>query len=374
MNRRRLRLVAVSLLLPLVVAACASDAPLDTMDPAGPQARTIDNLFQPVLWVAALVFVVIQGGVLYLAWKFRRRVDDDELPEQIHGNTKLEIGWTVLPAVILAFVAVGTVITLLDLADQPDSEVAVEVVGQQWWWEFRYDANGDGAYDDAVTSTDLVIPAGEPIALTITARDVIHSFWIPRLNGKVDAVPGRAHPLTLHADEPGIYWGQCTEYCWLSHPFMQMRVVALERGEYEEWLDNQMEPAEEPPAGSLAAEGLEIFRNQCTACHLVTGGNDDIYNPDTVPLLAGAAPNLTKFATRGTFAGGIFDLWRDLDDSGEIDPDEIGEQLNEARLKAWLRDPEAEKPMNADNGQGMPDLGLSEDQIDALVAYLETLD
>jgi cytochrome c oxidase subunit II len=370
---RRLRLVAALLLLPLAAGACASDAPLDSLDPAGPQARTIDNLLTPVLIVAAIVFVLVQGGVLYLAWRFRRHDGDDELPEQIHGNTKLEIGWTVLPAVILAFVAVGTVITLLNLDEAPDTDVQVEVVGQQWWWEFRYDTTGDGAYDDAVTATDLVIPAGEPVALTITARDVIHSFWIPRLNGKRDAVPGRAHPLTLHADEPGIYWGQCTEYCWLSHPFMQMRVVALPRAEYDAWIENQQQPAEAPTSG-LAADGLEIFRETCTACHLVTGGNEDIYNPDTVPLLAGAAPNLTKFATRGTFAGAIFDLWQDLDGNGEIDPDEIGGQLNEPRLKAWLRDPNAEKPMHPDNGQGMPNMGLSEDQIDALVAYLETLD
>jgi cytochrome c oxidase subunit II len=373
MTRRRLQIVAALLLLPLL-AACAPDAPLDTLDPAGPDARTIDNLFRPVLWIAAAVFVFVQAGVLYVAWRFRRRAGDDELPTQIHGNTKLEIGWTVLPAVILAFVAVGTVVTLLNLADEPDSDVQVEVIGQQWWWEFRYDVNGDGLYNDVVTATDLVVPAGEPINLEITARDVIHSFWIPRLNGKRDAVPGRAHPLTIEADEPGIYWGQCTEYCWLSHPFMQMRVVALERGEYEAWLANQQEPAEEPPAGSPAAEGLEIFRAQCTACHLVSGGNDDIYDPDAVPLRAGAAPNLTKFATRGTFAGAIFDLWRDLDESGQIEQEEVGGELNEPRLRAWLRDPEAEKPMHPDNGQGMPNLGLAEDQIDALVAYLETLD
>lgn len=377
MTRRCSRLLAALVLLPLLVGACAGNAPLDGLDPAGPQARSIHNLFVPVVWVAAVVFVFVQGGILFLAWKFRRRPDDAEdlIPEQIHGNTRLEIGWTVLPAVILAFVAVGTVITLLDLTDHPeDADVRVEVVGQQWWWEFRYDVNGDGEYHDIVTANDLVVPAGTRVHLNITARDVIHSFWIPRLNGKMDAVPGREHAWSIEADEPGIYWGQCTEYCWLSHPFMQMRVVALEQGEYDEWLDNQMQPAETPAEGTLAAEGHEIFRGMCTACHLVTGGNEDIYNPDDIPLLAGAAPNLTKFATRGVFAGAIFDLWRDLDGDGEISQDEVGGELNRADLRAWLRDPPGEKPMNPDFGQGMPNLELTEEQIDALVAYLETLD
>jgi cytochrome c oxidase subunit II len=375
-RRLRLRVVGGLVLLPALVSACAADAPLDTLDPQGPEARSIDNLLDPVLIVAGVVFVAVQAGILYLAWRFRRRDGDDELPAQIHGNTKLEIGWTVLPAVILAGVAVFTVVTLLSMSDTPDTDVKIEVVGQQWWWEYRYDVNGDGDFDDIVTAQDLVIPAGKYVDLTITSRDVIHSFWIPKLNGKRDAVPGRAHPLALYADDPGIYWGQCTEYCWLSHPYMQMRVVALDDAEYDAWIENQMEPAEEPESGSLAAEGLEIFRAQCTSCHLVTGNNDDIYDPDAVPLLAGAAPNLTHFATRGTFAGAIFDLWQDLDGNGEVDHDEVGEDgtLNRARLKAWLRNPPAEKPMAPENGQGMPDLGLTEEQIDALVAYLETLD
>ena len=373
---RRLRFLAPLALLPLLIAACAEDAPLDTLDPQGPEARSIENLLNPVLIVAGVVFVFVQGGILYLAWRFRRRRDDDELPEQIHGNTKLEIGWTVLPAVILAGVAVFTITTLLSLSDEPETDVHIEVIGQQWWWEYRYDVDNDGQFDDIVTAQDLVIPAGKYVDLTITSRDVIHSFWIPKLNGKRDATPGRAHPLTLYADDPGVYWGQCTEYCWLSHPYMQMRAVALPEDEYATWIENQMEPADEP-TDELAKEGHEIFRSTCTACHLVTGGNDDIFDPDNVKLKSGAAPNLTHFASRGVFAGAIFDLWTDLDDSGEIEPDEIGGEdgiLNRAQLKNWLRNPTQEKPMNPDNGQGMPDLGLAEDQIDALVAYLETLD
>ena len=201
----RLRTLAVSLLVVLVGAACASDAPLDTMDPKGPESRAIDNLLNPVLLIAGIVFLFVELGIVFLVIRFRRRKDDDgEFPPQTHGNLVLELGWTILPAVILAFVAVATLTTLFDLADEPANALEIDVVGQQWWWEFHYDVDGDGEYDIS-TANEMVIPAGEPVNLTITSRDVIHSFWIPALNGKKDAVPGRFHPLTIEADEPGTY-------------------------------------------------------------------------------------------------------------------------------------------------------------------------
>jgi cytochrome c oxidase subunit 2 len=357
----------------LALSACAKDAPLDTLQPKGPEARTIDNLSDPVFLVAGVVFVFVQAGVLFLAYRFRKRKDDDgSLPEQIHGNTKLELGWTFLPAVILAGVGAASVLTILDLDDTPKDAIEVTVVGQQWWWEYRYDIDGDGE-DDIVTANDLVIPAGEPVALQIQSRDVIHSFWIPALNGKRDAVPGRSHPLLIEADEPGVYRGQCTEFCGLSHGYMRMRVVALDAQAYQAWSENQLAGAE-VPTGALAAEGHEIFRTSCSQCHLVSGegGNEDLYAG--AALVAGKAPDLTHFASRGVFAGAVFDLWRDIDGNGEIDLDELGKEFNVAQLKAWLRNPPAEKPMAADQARGMPNLNLSEEQIDALVAYLETLE
>src|SRR5690606_4437771 len=135
--------------------------------------------------------------------------------------------------------------TLLDLEDHPDDALEVTVIGQQWWWEYRYDIDGDGE-DDIITANDLVIPAGKAVSLSIESRDVIHSFWIPRLNGKRDAVPGRSHPLLLEANEPGVYRGQCTEFCGLSHAYMQMRVVALSEADYEAWVANQLKGAEVP--------------------------------------------------------------------------------------------------------------------------------
>ncbi|MEQ1785520.1 MAG: cytochrome c oxidase subunit II [Acidimicrobiales bacterium] len=370
-NRRWI--AALLFLLALALSACADKAPLDTLQPQGPESRTIDALVDPVFAIAGVVFVLVQGGVLVLVWKYRKRQDDDgSLPPQVHGNFKLEMGWTILPALLLAGVGVASVLTILDLDDHPAGAREVQVVGQQWWWEYRYDVDGDGK-DDIVTANDLVIPAGEPISLSITSRDVIHSFWIPALNGKRDAVPGRYHPLLIEADEPGVYRGQCTEFCGLSHAYMRMRVVALSPDDYAEWEANQQTGAE-VPADAQAKAGMDAFRVTCSQCHLVSGdgGNEDLFNG--AALVSGAAPNLTHFASRGVFAGAVFDLWVDADGNGEVDIDERGGQLNVAALKAWLRNPPGEKPMYAQGGRGMPNLNLTEVQIDALVAYLETLE
>jgi cytochrome c oxidase subunit 2 len=375
---RRL-LLALLVPLALFLGSCAEEAPLDTLEPQGPESRTIQDLVGPVFIIAGIVFVFVNLGVVFLVMKFRQRKDDDgTLPPQLHGNFKLEIGWTILPALLLAGVGAGSVLTLLDLEDHPDGAMEVEVVGQQWWWEYRYDTDGDGE-DDIVTANDLVIPAGKPVSLSITSRDVIHSFWIPALNGKRDAVPGRAHPLLIEADEPGVYRGQCTEFCGLSHAYMRMRVVALPEDEYAAWEANQREGAEAPKDGTEAAAGMDLFETTCSACHLVEGdgGNEDYREEEGIEgaaLVSGAAPNLTHFASRGTFAGAIFELWDDVDGNGEVDPDEIGEVLNVADLEAWLRDPPGEKPMAAGQSRGMPDLDLTEEQIDQLVAYLETLE
>jgi cytochrome c oxidase subunit 2 len=357
----------------LAMSACAKKAPLDTLDPKGSQARTIDHLFNPVLIIAGVVFVLVQGGVLFLAWRFRKRKDDDgSLPEQVHGNVKLELAWTILPALLLAGVGGATVLTLLDLSEKPVNAMEVTVVGQQWWWEYRYDVDKDGK-DDIISANDLVIPAGEKVALKITSRDVIHSFWIPALNGKRDAVPGREHPLTIEADAPGIYRGQCTEFCGLSHGYMRMRVVALDKAAYAKWSANQMKGAQDP-TGTLALQGQEIFRNTCSQCHRVRGPGGNGAQFKGAALVSGEAPDLTHLASRGVFAGSVFDLWVDTNRNGEVDMSELGKQFNVADLKAWLRDPPGRKPMYPQGGRGMPNLELSEVQIDALVAYLQTLE
>jgi cytochrome c oxidase subunit 2 len=377
----RRRAIGSLLFLVLFASGCASDAPLDTLDPQGPYSRDIDNLLRPVLLVAALVFLFVELGIVYLAVRFRRRKqDDDELPTQTHGNLVLELGWTILPAVILAAVAYGTLVTLFDLNDLPDEAVEVDVIGQQWWWEFQYDVDGDGE-NDFRTANEMVIPVGEPVNLDITSRDVIHSFWIPALNGKRDAVPGRHHPLGLEADEPGSYWGQCTEFCGLSHANMRMRVIALPQDQYDAWLENQVTEAE--AATGDAEAGEELFVSSCSRCHEVRGLDSNF--DGTSETVSQSAPELTHLMTRSTFAGSLFRLFAQADDDDIADIytelAEVG-TFNRVTLEAWLRDPPAEKPMYADlerlgDGgvpRGMPDLELTEEQIDQLVTYLQTLD
>lgn len=396
-------IVAVSVLSVLVLSGCASDKELNTLDPQGPAARSIDHLVRPVFIVAGIVFLFVEGAVLFLALRNRARHDDDEFPGQIHGNTRLEIGWTIVPAAIMTAIAVGTIATLVDLNDTSANamEVTVDgtttnwepkvvVVGQQWWWEYRYyfdrDIQASDLSDakklppaDIVTANQMVIPAGEEVELIVTSRDVIHSHWIPKLNGKRDAVPNRFSPWKVEADEPGVYFGQCTEFCGLSHARMRMQVVALDAADFRAWVETTSADAAPPsdaaaawlearrsgngdvaaPDATAAERGLVLFTQQCTGCHLIEGVNDDTY--EAAATVSTAAPNLTHFAGRTTFAGGIFPTYT---------PDGA---FNVEAVAAWIRDPAAVKANAADEGRGMPDLGLSETQIADVVAYLETL-
>lgn len=381
--RRLATLAPVASLLVLLSACSGQGGPQDTFDPQGPIARDIDNLVQPVFLIAAVVFVVVEFGTVILVRHFRHRKDqlDDDLPPQTHGNIKLEIAWTILPAILLAVVGVATVATVFEVeAAADDATMSVKVIGQQWWWEYQYDTDADGEVD-ITTANDLVIPAATTVKLEIESRDVIHSFWIPKLNGKKDAVPGRTHELTVESDGPGTFVGQCTEYCGLSHAYMRQRLVALSDADFEAWAANQAEEAQ-MPTDAQAQAGADIFTNTCSRCHLARGINDtefeDAGRGDD--LVSGPAPDLTHFATRGAFAGAIFNLWETENSEDIVQYDEIGGTLDTEALEAWLRDPPAEKPMAAadpdstDIGRGMPDLNLTEEQIDQLVAFFETLD
>jgi cytochrome c oxidase subunit 2 len=393
--RRRLARAGLLTGLLLALAGCASDAPLDTFKPEGPEAQTIDNLAVPVFLVAGVVFVLVLGAILLISIKFRDKgpVGDETdpdfvFPKQTHGIIPLELTWTIIPALVLAVIAPFTVITIFDLADPAEGNEVIDitVIGQQWWWEYQYDTNGDGEAD-IITANEMVIPAGVPVSLNIESRDVIHSFWIPALNGKKDAVPGRSHQLNMEADAPGQYRGQCTEYCGLSHGNMRMRVYALDQADYDAWVENQLAPAPVPEAGTDAAAGQQAFLQACSNCHVINGLEPEDFSG--AQQVSGAAPNLTHLMSRTTFAGSIFDLYvppteaendDENDDVGYLEILENGE-FNRAELEAWLRNPPAMKPMAPEPnqfsdgvGRGMPDLNLSETQIDQLVAYLETLE
>jgi cytochrome c oxidase subunit II len=296
----------------LLLAACsAEDNGQNSLKPEGPQAHKIYNLFTPVFFISVVVGVLVLGAVVVFALRFRYRPGKNENPKQIHGSTPLEIGWTIVPALILAVVAVPTIITIFDLAKEPTGDVVnVTAVGKQWWWEFKYPEQ------DVVTANELVIPAGRPVKVNLTACDeslpnkcnVIHSFWVPELNGKRDVVPGRKSFTTIEADKPGTYLGQCAEYCGLSHANMRFRVIAKEPQEFDRWIGEQQQGpavpfqvgtgAQTQPAGP--AQELMSTKFQCTNCHSVGDSKVSSYGP-----------NLTHLASRTTFASGYFELTRD---------------------------------------------------------------
>ena len=335
----------------LVLAACGTDDPQSALDPQGPWARKVDRLWDWSFGTAVVIFFLVEGLLVYALIRFRRRSEDDA-PKQLHGNTPLEIGWTILPALILAVLAVPTVATIFELNEEPTGPdvVNIRVIGHQWWWEVEY---LDGEEVDFTTANEIHIPVDTPVNVQLESFDVIHSFWVPRISaGKLDAVPGHVNRLTMHADVAGVYSGQCAEYCGLSHANMRLRVIADPPAEYEEWAAAQRRPAEEPE-GDLAAEGFRLFAEKgCVGCHTLRGFEG---------AEARVGPDLTHLMMRETFASVIF----------ELTPD---------NLRRWLADPPAMKPMQPQetgpkgNALGMPDLGLTPDEIDALVAYLQTLE
>jgi cytochrome c oxidase subunit 2 len=351
---RRFRLVAVPAVF-VVLASCASNAPQDSLKPAGPFARQIDHLFFPVFWLAVVpIFLLVQGLIIVTVVRHRHRPGRPD-PVQVHGNTKLEIAWTVLPALILVVAAVPTVLTIFDLSHEPKGGVLpVDVYGHSWWWEYRYPTLG------LSTANELHIPTGRPVRLSLRtiepglpaakgeefAQGVIHSFWVPRLAGKQDVVPGRVNKLTIEADKAGVYKGQCAEYCNLSHANMRLRVVSQEPADFARWVDEQKQPITKPTSGDAAA-GFAVFtgKGTCVGCHTLQGVEGAV---------ARVGPNLTHLQSRETFAGATFDLTPD-------------------NLRRWLRDPSAMKPMRPERGLGMPNLHLSEQEITQLVAFLETL-
>jgi cytochrome c oxidase subunit II len=297
--------------LSLLAACSAEDNGQNSLKPEGPAAEKIDNLFVPVFWVSVVVGVLVLAAVVVFALRYRYRAGKNENPKQIHGSTPLEIGWTIVPALILAVVAVPTVMTIFDLNEEPSGDVLnVTAVGKQWWWEFKYPRQ------EVVTANELVIPSGRPVKVNLTACDeslpgecnVIHSFWVPELNGKRDVVPGRRTFTTIEANKPGTYLGQCAEYCGLSHANMRFRVIAVEPSEFDDWIDEQQQgpavPFQVGTGAQVQAAGpsqeLISTKFQCTNCHTLTDAKVSTYGP-----------NLTHFASRTTFASGYYALTRD---------------------------------------------------------------
>lgn len=332
LRSRRLLLGAGSLALGLLLSACSSVGPQDYLhDLAGPNAKKADQLWDITFLIAAVIFVVVEGLLVYALVRFRHKPGREAA--QFHGNTKLEVILTLIPALILAGLAIPSLKTIFEIAQKPAGALEITVTARQFWWQYEYNDF------DFQTANELVIPVGQPIHLTFKGADVIHSYWIPRLTGTQDVVPGRENELTFSADEAGTYHGQCKEFCGLSHANMRLIVHAEPQNEFQTWVSEQQRPA--AAAASDVAEGEKLFlEGQCVNCHAIQGTD----------AASTTAPDLTHFASRDTFAGAMF-------------------EVNERNLAEWLRDPPAMKP-----GSLMPDYGLSEDEIDKMVAYLMSLD
>lgn len=284
-------------------------------------------------WMVSIIAVIVAGLLLYVLIKFRKRPDSPPAAS-FSGNHTLEIIWTIIPILVLAGISIPTLKAAFYLADVPSGPdvVNIKVVGHQWWWEFDYpDQKINTAYE-------MHIPKGKKIALTITSDDVIHSFWVPRLAGKLDAVPGRPNHMWLQADAAGTYSAQCAEFCGDSHANMRFRVVADEPAVYDAWVKTMSTKAVSEDA--LVKQGEKLFLERpCFSCHAIDG----------TKAQAHVGPNLTHVGSRPMLAGGML-------------------ENNQANLTKWLQNPPAVKP-----GSIMPNLGLKPDDIKALVAYLQSL-
>ena len=346
----------------LVATAGCSDGLQSTWDAKGPVAEKQLDLFYFVLWTMVGVFVVVEGILLYTIIRYRRR-PNQALPKQVHGNTPLEVTWTIIPALLIAGVGVWTVITIFDLEDPPaeaGNALTINVTGHQWWWEFNYPDAGSGKV--ITTANELRIPVGRAISVNLTSDDVIHSFWIPKLAGKVDVIPTRTNTYWFQADEPGEYFGQCAEFCGIAHALMKFRVQVLPEAEYNGWVQGY---GRSPVLSAKAAEGQNIFRGTggCVLCHTTTGPDDRAVVQGRVKGFLGggpvaAGPNLTDLATRHSFAAGLLDL-------------------NQENLRRWLNDPNDVKPGNYMAERAViyrgGRIGLNDDQVSALIEYLLSL-
>ncbi len=317
-----------------VLSGCGRQSILSTHSP---QAHNIMLLWW---WMLAAATVVFFGAVALLAIAYRRR-GSAGLPffgerEDVSEGMVLVFGIAVPVVALVALFGVANVY-LIKQTSPPDprtTAMTIDVIGHQFWWEVRYPGTG------AVTANEIHIPVRTRVNVVATTADVIHSFWVPALNRKVDLVPGRKNRVLLYASQAGTYRGQCSQFCGLQHANMAMYVVAEPLPAYQAWLNNMGAPARAPASSAQAVAGRQVFMtSQCLSCHRIAA----------TPAQGEVGPDLSHLATRRTLA------------SGEI--------LNTpAELAAWIANPQAIKP-----GSRMPDLGLPRREIGELVAYLESL-
>ena len=378
------------------------DGHQSTIKVEGPVARSQLEVFYVTCWVTLVIFIVVGGVLAYATWKFRARTEAEEKavpPEQGHGNPLIELGLIGASVLALVIIAIPTLKGIWYTYDVPEERKGdlyeITATGYQWWFKFEYPSEQISGSGALTTGNELVIPANRPVRINVRGGDVIHSFWVPKLAGKVDMIPNRANFLWLEADQPGYYWGQCAEYCGDSHAVMRFRVVALGPKDFNDWLSQQTSPARNvavpklalndapkaqfaslrtfkpnetgmsekfetspldawkakqfPEKGenpALIAQGKALFVSKtCAGCHEVRGHG-----------AAGiSGPNLTHIGARSTIAAGLI-------------------ENNAEQLQRWIHNPEAVKPGNKmAKGYRDNNIKLTPDDEVALVAYLQSL-
>lgn len=325
--------------LALLLAAC--NGRQNALDPAADQAATSEAMWRTMLVVCGVMYVLVLAFLAWALWRARTRRDPGVVAT---GRTAAEpalerslAGWSALIVAGLLFLSIASFVADRSLARTGPDPLDVKVTANQWWWQVEYP--GERPDRRITTANELHLPAGRPARITLAANDVVHSFWIPNLSGKQDLVPGRINRLTVTPRREGAYRGQCAEFCGLQHANMALDVVVESPAQFEAWRARQL-ATPPPPAEELAEAGRQVFLSQaCVMCHRIAGTE------------AGGmtGPDLTHVASRATIAAGAL-------------PNGPG------GLSAWIADPQGVKP-----GTNMPRVPLSGPQLNALVAYLETL-
>jgi cytochrome c oxidase subunit 2 len=355
--------IAVSVLAPNIASA---DSVYTTISPRTNVTDDIQSIYKLIFWLSLIVFIGVQFGVVWTSVRYRRRSDDEARPPQIHGNKMIEIIWTIVPAVILLVIFIPTVKTLFDHEDiakaGEKNGYVVDVVGKQWWWELTYTKPDTVA--NVITANELYLPVDKPVTINLESNNVIHSFFVPQLSGKLDVIPGHINTLGFTTPStPGVYYGECAEYCGDSHAFMRFKVMVVSQADFDAYIAGwKAGPSSQAASVSGDVKKVPAAMGICLACHRVEGTNASVAPvglDETAGTLAqpGAArtagPNLSDFACRTTIGAGIM-------------------PNTEANLKAWLKDPGSIK-----QGNYMATVikagTLKDDQIDQIVQYLEGL-
>jgi cytochrome c oxidase subunit 2 len=329
------------LLLVLLVGASAeiaAQSPTTIFAPVSTPAKSIFDLSIFVLVVTCAIFVVVFSLLVYAVVRFRHRATDNLEPPQVYGSNQVELAWTVIPILIVValFLTTAQVVNSIQKAKQPDSAIEVVAIGHQYWWEYRYPKF------NVVTANELHVPVSDPAHPTPTfikllSADTDHSFWVPRLAGKTDLIPNHPNNTWIDPHESGLYLGQCAQYCGTQHAKMLLRVYVEPREQFDHWIQQQTKPF---PSTGAPSQGQQAFeRTSCINCHTVAGTVAD----------GRFGPDLTHLMTRDTLASGAI----------ENTPE---------NLRIWIQNPEVFKP-----GSKMPAMQLSDQELSAIVTYLETL-